>query len=103
VRDCRDQPEASGRSYAYTTIQTVFDALHKKRMVSRRRTKTAYRYTAASSRASLFADGLRELVSRLKMAPEPVASCLVEALEEGEGERLRALISELRSRGHLAD
>ena len=51
---------------------------------------------AASARAEV-----RDLVARINLAPGPVASCLVEELEQGDPERLSALIAELRSRGHL--
>ena len=54
VRDCVEGLNARGqKQYAYTTIQTVFDNLHKKHLVSRRRTKTAYHYGARQTRAEL--------------------------------------------------
>jgi predicted transcriptional regulator len=99
VRDCRDHLAESGREYAYTTIQTVFDALHRKRMVSRKRAKNAYRYEAAKSREGLLAQGMRELLARFGR-PEPVASSLVDALE-GDPQEIHALIEELRQRGHI--
>jgi predicted transcriptional regulator len=101
VRDCRDHlDEKQGREYAYTTIQTVFDALHRKRLVARRRSKNAYRYEAAKSRSGLLTQGMRELLARFGAQQQPVASSLVEALE-GDPEEIRALIEELKARGHL--
>jgi len=100
VRDCRDHLADGGREYAYTTIQTVFDALHRKRMVSRRRYKNAYRYEAAKSREGLLVQGMRELLARFGR-PEPVASSLVDALE-GDPQEISALIEELKSRGHIS-
>src|SRR4051812_6391403 len=102
VRDCRDHlAEAQDREYAYTTIQTVFDALHRKRMVTRRRAKNAYRYEASRTREGLLAQGMRELLTRFSLRTEPVASSLVDALE-GDPEEIRALIEELKNRGHIS-
>ena len=102
VRDCRDWLQEHGeKDYAYTTIQTVFDNLHKKKLVSRRRVKNAYRYLPRQSRGGLLAERLRDLMSRFGVGPEPVASSLVDALEENDPEELRALVDELKKRGHL--
>lgn len=102
VRDCRDALAlAQGKDHAYTTIQTVFDALHAKRLLSRRRNKNAYHYTARASRGDFIVARLHELLARLGMAPQPVASSLVDALEDGGGEELRALVAELKSRGYV--
>lgn len=101
VRACLDKLNERGHSYAYTTIQTVFDALHRKRMVTRRRRKNAYVYQARQSRTSLLAKRLKELLSRFSEAPAPVASSLVDALEAGDAEELQAVVDELKARGHL--
>jgi predicted transcriptional regulator len=102
VRECLDALNArGGKQYAYTTIQTVFDALHRKRMLSRRRTKVAYHYTARQTRSALLVERLRELFSRFVGEPQPVASSLVEALEESAPEQLKELIDELKERGHI--
>lgn len=101
VRDCRDHFFcAANREYAYTTIQTVFDALHRKRLVARKRAKNAYRYTAAKTRSGLLSQGFQELLARFGGAT-PVASSLVDALEDGDHGDLQALIEELRERGHI--
>jgi predicted transcriptional regulator len=101
VRACLEHLNARGNSYAYTTIQTVFDALYRKRLVSRRRRKNAYVYEARQSRTSLLARRLNELLSRFSQSPAPVASSLVDALEAGDAEELQAVVEELKSRGHL--
>lgn len=102
VRDCRDAlAQAQGREHAYTTIQTVFDALHAKRLLARRRNKNAFHYTARKSRGDFFLSRLQELLLRLGMAPQPVASSLVDALETSGGEELRALVAELKARGYV--
>jgi len=101
VRDCLDSLAGGGRDYAYTTIQTVMDALHKKKLIARRRTKTAYHYTARESRLGLLARALRELILRFTGPAEPVASCLVDALEESGPGEIEALVQELRQRGHV--
>lgn len=102
VRDCRDALAlAQGKEHAYTTIQTVFDALYAKRLLSRRRAKNAYHYTARKSRGDLFMAKLQDLLARLRMAPQPVASSLVDALKDSGGEELQALIAELKARGYV--
>jgi len=100
VRDGRDALAAAGHELAYTTVQTVFDALHRKRLVARRRQGTAFHYTARESRGGLLARALKELIRRFGVEPQPVASSLVDALE-GDGEQLQALIDELKQRGHM--
>ncbi|MCH7472234.1 BlaI/MecI/CopY family transcriptional regulator [bacterium] len=102
VRECRDDlASTQGREYAYTTIQTVFDALHRKRLVSRRRKKMAFHYTARQSRVGMLSQQIRQLIARFGKAPEPVASSLVDALEGGEDGGLQALVEELKERGYL--
>jgi predicted transcriptional regulator len=102
VRDCRDTlAQTQDKEHAYTTIQTVFDALHAKRLLSRRRIKNAFHYTARKSRADFFLSRLQALLARLGMAPRPVASSLVDALETRGGEELRALVAELKARGYV--
>ena len=90
-----------GRDYAYTTIQTVCDALHRKQLVARTREGAAYLYTASGTRAGLFTSRLRDLLGRLGGEPQPVASSLVDALEAEAPEQLAALIAELKQRGKL--
>ena len=104
ARDCVESiNEASQRQYAYTTIKTVLDVLHKKKLVARRRTKTAYRYTAKRSKLELLGERLRELLERFSAAPQPVASSLVEVLQEENPEQLQALIEELKQRGYVKE
>jgi predicted transcriptional regulator len=102
VRDCRDALAlAQKKEHAYTTIQTVCDALHRKRLLSRRRNKNAFHYTARQSRADWLTKRLHDMLSRLGLAPQPVASSLVDALEIGEGAELQALVAELKARGYV--
>jgi len=102
VRECRDWLEENGdKDYAYTTIQTVFDNLHKKKLVSRRRVKNAYRYQARQSRGGLLMERFRDLFSRFGAGAQPVASSLVDAMEENDPEELQALVEELKKRGHM--
>lgn len=91
----REQP------YAYTTVSTVLDALHKKKLVKRRRRKNTYHYTARESRSGLFGEHLKSLFSRLRLEPEPVASSLVDYLETDDPEQLEALVAELKRRGKI--
>lgn len=101
VRDCLDQLNQSGHTYAYTTIQTVFDVLHRKQLVSRRRRKNAYIYQARQSRTGMLAKRLKDLLARFHGSPAPVASSLVDALEAGDEDELAAVVAELKARGHL--
>jgi predicted transcriptional regulator len=87
--------------YAYTTIQAVCDALHRKQLVSRRRTKLAFHYKARTTSGGLFAEGLRSLVQRFSVGPQPIASGLLDSLEQESPEQLAALIAELKQRGKL--
>ena len=102
ARDCVDAFNArGGKQYAYTTIKTVLDVLHRKKLVSRRRTKTAYHFKARQSPGELLGRRLRELIGRFGAAPQPVASSLVDALAEDDPAQLKALIKELKARGHI--
>ena len=101
VRHCLDRFNANGNEYAYTTIQTVFDALHRKRLVSRRRKKNAFVYVARQTRSGMLARNLQELISRFSAGRAPVASSLVDALEAGDGAELAAVVAELKARGYL--
>ena len=102
ARDCVDDFNArGGKQYAYTTIKTVFDILHRKKLVSRRRVKTAYHFTARESRLGMFQQRLKDLFHRFAGEPRPVASSLVDALQEDDPAQLTELIAELRERGLL--
>lgn len=102
VRQCLEQLNDSGtKQYAYTTIQTVFDILHKKGLVSRRRYKNAYQYTARQTKSSYLSNKLAELISLFGKAASPVASSLVDALEDTDAAEIESLIKELKNRGHI--
>jgi predicted transcriptional regulator len=101
VRDAVDALNDSGRAYAYTTIQTVCDALHRKRLVTRKLAGGAYSYTARETREGLLVQRLCELLGRFGAEPRPVASSLLDALEVEAPEQLAAIIDELRERGKL--
>lgn len=102
ARNCVDAFNlGAGKQYAYTTIKTVLDVLHKKKLVSRRRTKTAYHFVARRTPGELLGQRLRDLFARFRTAPQPVASSLVDALQQDDPEQLEALIQELKERGHI--
>ena len=102
ARDCLEALNAEGgKQYAYTTIKTVLDSLWKRKLVARRRSKTAYHFTARQSQAGLLTRNLRELLARFSLAPQPVASSLVDVLAEEDPEQLAALAEELKQRGLL--
>jgi predicted transcriptional regulator len=102
ARGCLEALNAEGgKQYAYTTIKTVLDSLCKRKLVARRRSKTAYHFTARQSQSGLLTQNLRELLARFSLAPQPVASSLVEVLAEEDPEQLAALAEELKQRGLL--
>lgn len=102
ARDCLEALNGTnGKQYAYTTIKTVLDSLHKRKLVARRRVKTAYHFTARQSQASLLAQRLRELLARFSLEPQPIASSLVDVLAEDDPQQLEALAAELKQRGLL--
>ena len=102
VRECVDWLNASSeKQHAYTTIQTVFDALHRKKLVARRRKKNAYYYAARKSKTGLLGELLQELFSKFGGEPGPVASSLVDSLQDSDPAQLAALIDELKKRGHI--
>lgn len=102
VRQCLEGISAENRKeYAYTTIQTIFDVLYRKKLVARRRRKNAYHYSAKQSRAGMMAERLKDLFKRFTSSPQPVASSLVDALEHSDPSELDSLVEELKSRGYI--
>jgi predicted transcriptional regulator len=90
----RDVLAALEGPYAYTTIMTTLDRLHRKGLLVRRKQGRAFVYAAACSRETLqqrSASGLlAALFSRVTTA-EPVLHTIVDVV----GERDKALLDEL--------
>lgn len=80
---------------AYTTLMTTLDRLYKKRLLSRRKDRRAFIYSALVSREE-FEQGIAEdvidgLLGRGASAVEPVLACIVDAISEHDRELLDEL------------
>lgn len=103
VMDClwgRDEPMAvrevldhlnANRGLAYTTVMTVLDNLHKKKLVVRSKAGRAWVYQPARSRASYTAELMEDALAG---DPDRPAALLrfVEKLSERELEQLRRVL-----------
>jgi predicted transcriptional regulator len=91
----REAQAIVNRPVAYTTLMTTFDRLHKKRLLTRRKSGRAFVYAAALSREALDRAVASELVGGLLQSdaggPLPVLSTLVDTVTD----RDRALLDEL--------
>lgn len=80
---------------AYTTLMTTLDRLYKKRLLSRRKDRRAFIYSALVSREE-FEQGIAEdvidgLLGRGASGVEPVLACIVDAISEHDRELLDEL------------
>lgn len=102
VHDVRDTLQP-GRDPAYTTVMTVMNRLVEKGMLRRHKEGRAYVYTPAQRREEVAGSLLRSLVDRLyKGATLPAIAHLLETeedVDEGELERLEALLRARREKG----
>ena len=80
VRAVNDTLRGQGRSWAYTTVQTMLHRLEAKGYVRCEKGKPAHVYAPALSREEVLSRRLRDLADRLC---DGVASPLVQALVEG--------------------
>jgi predicted transcriptional regulator len=103
-RSVRDVHRALGveRELAYTTVLTVLDRLHDKRLVARRRAGKAFLYTPRLSREEFLGERAAQV---LVESPDPPSRSLVMAfLDSAEraspelGAELEALLAERRRR-----
>ena len=99
----RDRPLA----YAYTTVMTVMDNLHRKGVLAREPDGRAYRYTPVRDRAEHSADLIAAVLTDSGDRTEPLLR-FVERMTPAEVARLRAALdappvaSRLRRRGRSA-
>lgn len=86
---------ALGSSKAYTTVMTTLDRLHKKGMLTRRKSGRAFLYSPRFSHKEfergLAGDVIGGLLNRAAGEAEPLLACIVEAV----GEYDRELLDEL--------
>ena len=101
VRESVDDFTNKGRCYAYTTIKTVCESLHRRKLVTRRRVKNAYHYHPRQSRNHLLLDCIHELFRKFFNQPQPIAVSLLDTIESEDPEQLQLLIKELKERGYI--
>ena len=92
----------SDRSWAYTTVMTMLDRLHKKGYVRRAKSGKAYTYCPAVSRTEATRGELTEFLERVfDGAVGPLVANLVESgrLTEQDVQHLKRLVSKLRNGG----
>jgi predicted transcriptional regulator len=94
-RSVRDVLGAMGGRPAYTTVMTTMERLSRKGVLRRRKEGRAFVYAAAVTRDELVqrraSRVLGGLLSEGAAAPEPILSCLVDAV----GEHDRVLLDRL--------
>ena len=84
---------------AYTTVMTVLDRLHGKKVVSRRKDGLAWRYRPALTREQALADKIARLVPDDANDASPLLEAFLdraEQLDEGALDKLEALIQARR-------
>ena len=91
----RDLFEALGQRWAYTTLMTTLDRLHKKGILDRRREGRAFVYSPRFSPQQLeqgiAGDLIDSLLARNASEPAPLLSCFVDVVSEKD----RSLLDEL--------
>jgi predicted transcriptional regulator len=91
----REVYQQVGGKYAYTTLMTTLDRLHKKGLLKRRKVGRAFYYRQAFSPRELetgIVSGVIEgLLGRRGGKAEPILACIVDAVSE----RDQALLDEL--------
>jgi predicted transcriptional regulator len=92
VRDLYDELK---RRWAYTTLMTTLDRLHKKGILNRRKEGRAFFYSPRITRSQLeqgiASDLIDSLLARSDGEPAPLLSCFVEVVSEKD----RNLLDEL--------
>ena len=84
----RDVLARLDRQLAYTTVQTVMDALHRKGWLHRHRDGRANLYSAAATREDYVSALLSEALDQAADRPAALLR-LVETLDTSDAERLR--------------
>ena len=92
VRDLYDELK---QQWAYTTLMTTLDRLHKKGILNRRKEGRAFFYSPRITRSQLeqgiASDLIDSLLARNGGKPAPLLSCFVEVVSEKD----RSLLDEL--------
>jgi len=91
----RDLFEELQKRWAYTTLMTTLDRLHKKGILNRRKEGRAFLYSPRISRKQLeqgiASDLIDSLLARNAGEPAPLLSCFVDVVSEKD----RSLLDEL--------
>lgn len=98
MRDIQERLERAGRTWAYTTVQTLLGRLRGRSFVRIERAGRTHIFQAAVSREDLLRDELDTLASRVcDGAPGPLVLSLVEGhkFSRSEIEAFRAMIDRL--------
>ena len=94
----REVLDALGTDHAYTTILTLLQRLHDKRIVRRRRVEGAWSYRAAEPRESWIARRLHALLAEAGPERDAVLVAFVDTAEEADPAVLNRLEGMLRRR-----
>ncbi len=87
---------------AYTTVMTVMANLYEKGLLRRRKVGKAYVYRPTYDCGSFILERISEFLSSLTARyREPVASNLIDALEDTSPEEIESLVEELKRRGYI--
>lgn len=87
---------------AYTTVMTVMTHLYHKGLLRRRKIGKGYLYRPARDRGSFVMERISDFIANLLAKyREPVASSLLDALEDADPKEVEALVDELRKRGYI--
>lgn len=87
---------AREREVAYTTVMTVLDRMHDKKLVTRESEGRAFRYRARASRGDLTAEFMRATLTDIGSSDKTGALvAFVSEASEAEREALRAALAEL--------
>jgi predicted transcriptional regulator len=95
--------EKENEAIAYTTIMTTLDRLYKKGLLSRRKVKRAFlysaKYSAGEIERSVAGDVIVDLLDANLGAVEPVLACIVDAVSDRDRQfldELERLVAEKR-------
>ncbi len=87
---------------AYTTVMTVMTHLFQKGLLRRRKVSRGYLYKPVIDRGKYvmetISDFIAGIIARYK---EPVASNILDALEDASPEQVSSLVQELKKRGYI--
>ncbi len=101
VRDLQEYLQKRGRSWAYTTVQTLLNRLQRKRLVTSDKSGRAHVFRTAVSRDELLSEQLGDLAHRVGGGAVPLMVSLVQGMRFSPEEirQLRELVDDLEAEG----